>query len=100
MPIINENELITTLEKARYYTNESKKQSNNIEFYLDDLSNLYKTKNSHKIDNIVLELKNMNKKVLDNDEKYCMVIDRTIASYKKTATNSKEKFEDINTGVK
>lgn len=100
MAMIKERELQTTLDKARYYTNESKQQSSNIEFYFDDLSNLYKTKNSYKIANVITELKNMNKKLLTNDESYCTVIDRTIASYKKDAALSKQNFENITTGGK
>lgn len=100
MAMIKERELQTTLDKARYYSTESKQQSSNIEFYLEDLAKLYKTKNSSKIASIVSELKNMNKKLLLNDENYCLVINKTIISYQKDAEKSKKKFEDINTGGK
>lgn len=100
MAIIKERELQTTLDKSRYYTNECRQQSSNIEFYFNDLSNLYKSKNSYKLANLLSEIKNMNQKILTNDNNYCLVINRTIASYKKDAALSKQNFENINTGGK
>jgi hypothetical protein len=100
MAIIKERELQTTLEKTRYYINENRQQSRNIEFYLNDLNSIYKTKNSHKLLKIIDELKNMNQKILTNDDNYCTVINKTIKNYKKNAMESKQKFENIRTGDK
>lgn len=100
MPIIKERELEIVLEKVRYYVNESTQQSRNIEFYLEDLNKIYKTKNSSKLSTMNTELKNMNKKILTNDDNYCLVINRTIEKYKKDAELSKKNFENINAGGK
>ncbi len=100
MAWISEPELESVLNKAQYYTKENLQQSTNLEFYLNDLLSLYKSKNTTKLSNIIEELKSVNAKIQNNDDKYCEVLRRTIANYKQDAALSTKKFEEIEEEVK
>ena len=72
---------------------------NELEMKLTQLSNLYKTNNNDKLNNINFEIKNKFNKINSLHSSYIEIINRTITKYKDTSKIAENILSNINTNI-
>lgn len=99
MAIIDEKELNSGITKISIYKQEEDINLNELEIKLTQLSNLYKTNNNDKLNNINFALKNKFNKINSLHSSYIEIINRTITKYKDTSKIAENILSNINTNI-
>ena len=93
--MIRENGLNNSIQKGKFYADLNSKTLDSINKSFARLSRLYDSKNSVKIENKLNKITNEEKSLIDNNQKYIGVFERTLAEYKQEASDYAESFETL-----
>lgn len=93
--MINLPGLNNSIQKSKFYADLNSKTLSSINKSLLKLSKLYDSKNTIKIENKLNKITNEEKSLLENNQKYIRVFERTVADYQQEASDYAESFETL-----
>lgn len=95
MATIVKSELEGIKTKIKYYVQLNSDNSTNINKATTRLLSLYKTDNTKDLMNLTDEIMMQNKVIINNNDKYINILNRTISNYEDDTQKSERKFEKI-----